>query len=110
MLRAWPKTIPCGHAQDLINNAHKTGLKQNRFAPAFFGHGRKTPCRAGLYARISTHDLQTLSLQRRAMRNYAARRGWTVAIDVRGRLGSFRARAPAEVCSMPRAAATSMSS
>ena len=48
-----------------------------------FGHGRKTPLRAGLYARISTHDQHTLSLQRRAMRDYATRRGWTVAIDVK---------------------------
>jgi len=48
-----------------------------------FGHGRKTPLRAGLYARISTHDQHTLSLQRRAMRDYAARRGSTIAIDVK---------------------------
>jgi len=48
-----------------------------------FGHGRKTPLRAGLYARISTHDQQTLSLQRRAMRGYVARRDWTIAIDVK---------------------------
>ena len=48
-----------------------------------FGQGRKTPLRAGLYARISTHDQHTLSLQRRAMRDYATRRGWTIAIDVK---------------------------
>jgi DNA invertase Pin-like site-specific DNA recombinase len=47
-----------------------------------FGHG-KTPCRAGLYARVSTHEQQTLSLQRRAMRDYAARRGWTIAIEIK---------------------------
>jgi DNA invertase Pin-like site-specific DNA recombinase len=47
------------------------------------GHGRKMPLRAGLYARTSTHDQHTLSLQRRAMRDYAARRGWTIAIDVK---------------------------
>lgn len=39
--------------------------------------------RAGLYARVSTHDQQTLAMQRRAMREYAARRGWTVAWQVR---------------------------
>lgn len=48
-----------------------------------FGQGQKTPLRAGLYARISTYDQQTLALQRRAMRDYAARRGWTIAIEVR---------------------------
>jgi DNA invertase Pin-like site-specific DNA recombinase len=48
-----------------------------------FGHGRKGPVRAGLYARISTHDQQTLALQCRAMRDYAARRGWTIAVEVK---------------------------
>jgi putative DNA-invertase from lambdoid prophage Rac len=48
-----------------------------------FGHRPNTPLRAGLYARISTHDQHTLSLQRRAMRDYAVRRGWTIAIDVK---------------------------
>ena len=51
-----------------------------------FGHpsGRaKTPLRAGLYARVSTNDQQTIPLQIRALREYAARRGWTVAMQVK---------------------------
>jgi DNA invertase Pin-like site-specific DNA recombinase len=39
--------------------------------------------RAGLYARVSTNDQHTLSMQSRAMREYAARRGWTIAVQVR---------------------------
>jgi DNA invertase Pin-like site-specific DNA recombinase len=39
--------------------------------------------RAGLYARVSTHDQQTLPLQMRAMREYAAKRGWTVALPIK---------------------------
>jgi putative DNA-invertase from lambdoid prophage Rac len=39
--------------------------------------------RAGLYARVSTHDQQTLPLQMRAMREYAAKRGWTIAIQIK---------------------------
>jgi len=39
--------------------------------------------RAGLYARVSTNDQQTLSMQSRAMREYAARRGWAVAVQIR---------------------------
>jgi len=39
--------------------------------------------RAGLYARVSTIDQQTLPMQNRAMREYAARRGWTIALEVR---------------------------
>ena len=39
--------------------------------------------RVGLYARVSTHDQQTLTLQMRAMREYASKRGWTVAIQIK---------------------------
>src|ERR1700733_2535342 len=39
--------------------------------------------RAGLYARVSTNDQQTLAMQNRAMREYAARRGWMIALQVR---------------------------
>ena len=39
--------------------------------------------RAGLYARVSTQDQQTLPLQIRAMREYAAKRGWTVAVQIK---------------------------
>lgn len=48
-----------------------------------FGHAQKTQIRAGLYARVSTHDQQTLRLQNRAMQDYADRRGWTVAIEIK---------------------------
>src|SRR5271156_4445792 len=39
--------------------------------------------RAGLYARVSTHDQQTLPLQMRAMREYAVRRGWAIALQIK---------------------------
>ena len=39
--------------------------------------------RAGLHARVSTNDQQTLTMQNRAMREYAVRRGWTIALQVR---------------------------
>jgi putative DNA-invertase from lambdoid prophage Rac len=50
-----------------------------------FGHGQKRPkmFRAGLYARVSTNDQQTIPLQIRALREYAARRGWTIALQVK---------------------------
>lgn len=38
--------------------------------------------RAGLYARVSTNDQQTLAMQNRAMREYAARRGWKIALQM----------------------------
>ena len=50
-----------------------------------FGQARKPSkmFRAGLYARVSTNDQQTLSMQSRAMREYAVRRGWTIAVNIR---------------------------
>jgi putative DNA-invertase from lambdoid prophage Rac len=50
-----------------------------------FGQARKSAkmFRAGLYARVSTNDQQTLAMQSRAMREYVARRGWTIAMQVR---------------------------
>jgi DNA invertase Pin-like site-specific DNA recombinase len=39
--------------------------------------------RAGLYARVSSSDQQTIPLQIRALREYAVRRGWTIALQVK---------------------------
>ena len=60
-------------------------VSQNAKSEYVFGHARKQPklFRVGLYARVSTNDQQTLAMQNRAMREYAARRGWTVAWQVR---------------------------
>jgi putative DNA-invertase from lambdoid prophage Rac len=44
-----------------------------------FGH----PLRVGLYARVSTHDQQTLPLQIRAMREYAAKRNWAIVAHIK---------------------------
>src|ERR1035441_10594327 len=50
-----------------------------------FGQARKQPkmFRAGLYTRVSTNDQQTIPLQIRALREYAARRGWTIALQMK---------------------------
>ena len=49
-----------------------------------FGQSRKQSkmLRAGLYARVSTLDQQTLPMQMHGMREYAAKRGWQVAQEV----------------------------
>ena len=44
-----------------------------------FGH----PLRVGLYARVSTLDQQTLPLQIRTMREYAAKRNWTIVAQTK---------------------------
>ena len=53
--------------------------------PRVFGQARKPAkmLRAGLYARVSTNDQQTIPLQIRALREYANRRGWTIALQVK---------------------------
>jgi putative DNA-invertase from lambdoid prophage Rac len=50
-----------------------------------FGQLRKPSkmLRAGLYARVSTLDQQTLPMQMRTMRDYATNRGWTVSMQVK---------------------------
>lgn len=49
-----------------------------------FGQGGPSPPtpRVGLYARVSTHDQQTLPLQMDAMEAYAAHRSWRVVMRV----------------------------
>jgi putative DNA-invertase from lambdoid prophage Rac len=57
----------------------------NRKSRKVFGQGQKAAkmVRAGLYARVSTQDQQTLPMQNHAMREYAARRVWTIAMQVK---------------------------
>ena len=64
---------------------------QNPESAGVFGQRHKRPkmFRAGLYARVSTNDQQTLAMQSRAMREYAVRRGWTIIVQVR-EVGSVR--------------------
>ena len=58
---------------------------QNAKFDYVFGQARRGSkmFRAGLYAPVSTNGQQTMAMQNRAMREYAARRGWTVALQVR---------------------------
>jgi len=39
--------------------------------------------RAGPYSRASTNDQQTLAMQNRATREYAARRDWAILMQLR---------------------------
>lgn len=55
-------------------------------SPWVFGHPPRraqTELRVGLYARVSAQDQQTIPLQTRAMREYATRRGWRIALQVK---------------------------
>ena len=54
-------------------------------SPRVFGQAPKPAkmFRAGIYARVSTNDQQTIPLQIRALREYVGRRGWTIALQVK---------------------------
>jgi DNA invertase Pin-like site-specific DNA recombinase len=55
-------------------------------SPRVFAHPskqRQPELRVSLYARVSTHDQQTIPLQTRPMREYAARRGWRIALQIK---------------------------
>ena len=43
---------------------------------------RVEPERVAIYARVSTHDQQTLPMQLEAMRAYGERKGWQIALTV----------------------------
>jgi len=60
-----------------------------------FGQGQKIkePPRVSLYARVSTHDQQTLPLQLEAMRAYAIQRGWTIVAETQ-EIGSGAVQRP----------------
>lgn len=49
--------------------------------------------KVGIYARVSTHDQQTLRLQLEAMRKYAKQRKWKVTLEIRD-IGSGASERP----------------
>ncbi len=81
---AWPERILFGHIDWTIEMPEKRASRNTKSGDVF-GQRRKPAkmFRVGLYARVSTNDQQTLPMQNRALREYAARRGWTIVIQVR---------------------------
>ena len=76
-----PKRIVFGHRW----TANRKAWKIRGFVVAISERflARAPSLRVGLYARISTHDQQTLPAQLTALRAYAKHRGWSVAMDVK---------------------------
>lgn len=72
----------------MLNGPAECPIKRasrNRKSRDVFGQPRKRGemFRAGLYARVSSNDQQTLPMQIRALREYATRRDWAIAMQVR---------------------------
>jgi putative DNA-invertase from lambdoid prophage Rac len=72
-LRNGPHEVTAKRASNIAKSDRVFGQRQEQ-AKMF---------RAGLYARVSTHDQKTLPLQMNAMREYAAKRGWTIAVQIK---------------------------
>ena len=84
MKPVWPKRILCGHASGSIVKCPQNRRPTAGNPAKVFGQRKRTPkcSRRPLRPRFH-HDQQTLPLQIRAMREYAARRGWTIAVQVK---------------------------
>ena len=79
MSEGWPKTIDSGQHWIHCGNARQTDDSEFEIEEGFWPVTQPVKMlRAGLYARVSTLDQQTLPLQIRDLREYAAKRGWTV--------------------------------
>jgi len=80
----WPETISCGQVRASLEYGRKTGFPQGEIAKGFwppFETGQRGASRGSLRPRIHA-DQQTIPLQTRALREYVARRGWTIAVQV----------------------------
>ena len=85
MVRQMAVNDPLRPGRTEILKCPENGLPKKQNPDNVFGQRHKQPkmFRAGVYARVSTNDQQTIPLQIRALREYANRRGWTIALQVR---------------------------
>jgi hypothetical protein len=67
-----------------IPKCRQTGIGEGKIAPGFLAsHRNCRKCSAGLFARVSTNDQQTIPLQICDLREYATRRVWPIALHVK---------------------------
>ncbi len=52
--------------------------------------------KAGIYARVSTHEQQTLPLQLKVLRTYVKKRNWKLALEIK-EIGSGATHRPQQV-------------
>ena len=64
----------------MSKSTQKQGIAKARRREVFGQGSSRT--RIGLYARVSTHDQQTLPLQLSTMREHAEHRGWNIVMNV----------------------------
>jgi putative DNA-invertase from lambdoid prophage Rac len=85
MKTGWPQSLDFGQHGESIRKPRQSSTSKPRSKEGFWpGSGsRSRRFQVALYARVSTHDQQTLPFQIKAMREYAVRRGWEVAVEIK---------------------------
>ncbi|MFT3746137.1 MAG: recombinase family protein [Pyrinomonadaceae bacterium] len=72
-----PITTVFGHALLDFEQSRKIRFNSSQISLGFW-----TPMQVAIYARVSTHDQQTLPLQLKALREYAKKRRWKIIREV----------------------------
>lgn len=62
----------------LVPGCHKTNVYRRYLLVC-----QASCMRVGIYARVSTHDQQTLPMQLKLMKEYIKHRGWKLAVEFR---------------------------
>jgi putative DNA-invertase from lambdoid prophage Rac len=76
--------VPAG--TERLSESLANPVLRNSFPSRVFGQGKNgapNQPRVVLYARVSSHDQQTLPLQIKTMREYAVRRGWQITFEIK---------------------------
>jgi putative DNA-invertase from lambdoid prophage Rac len=81
---AWPERIDCGQADGTSRSGRQTGLSEREIAKGFWpGTETGENVSGGPVCPRLYNDQQTIPLQIRALREYATRRGGTIALQVK---------------------------
>jgi resolvase-like protein len=109
MKAAWPQSLDYGQHGEGVRKARQSSTSKPRSKVGFWpGGSRSHRLQVALYARVSTHDQQTLPLQIKAMREYAVRRDWQVAAEIKEVVPALCSGPNGRDCSLLFAAASSM--
>jgi hypothetical protein len=82
---AWLKRILCGHGQEAAGNDRETGFQNSQTAKGFQPPRqteRNRASRRALYPRLHARSADAADAES-SLREYAVRRGWTIAMQVK---------------------------
>jgi putative DNA-invertase from lambdoid prophage Rac len=82
MTDTWHKSITMCHTETLPGNPLISADSEGTISEGFCAMGKFEVRKVALYARVSTADQKTNTAQLEALREYAGKRGWDVALEV----------------------------